>query len=171
MKNQIFTFLTTFAVIAVAFFAGRGCRNANFETTSRTDTVVVRDTIRDTVPVPVERRIVRVDTVWLRAVEIGAAADSVAGAVANLSPDSIAVELQVERKVYRTADYRAVVEGFRPELVEMEVFRTTVHVNSETVLRQKPKRWGVGIHAGYGISTRGAAPYIGVGVQYNILAW
>ena len=33
----------------------------------------------------------------------------------------------------------------------------------------KQKRWGLGINAGYGVSKSGLSPYIGLGVNYNIL--
>lgn len=33
----------------------------------------------------------------------------------------------------------------------------------------KQKRWGLGINAGYGISKSGLSPYIGLGVNYNLI--
>lgn len=142
------------------FFAGRGCGRdcggRQFETTTRTDTVVVRDTLRDTVLVPVERFAVRVDTVWMQA-----AGDTV----------RIEVEAPVERRVYATDDYRAVVEGFRPALVEMELYLKTARITSVATRTSPPDRWGIGIQAGWGLGPKGAVPYVGIGVQYNVLAW
>lgn len=143
----------------VIFFAGRGCRDGLPAIVTRVDTLVIRDTVRDTVFVPIARHIVRTDTVWMQV-----ARDTV----------RIEVEVPVERKIYETESYRAVVEGFRPMLVEMEVYRNTTLVTRETTFtpaRQKPGRWGVGIQAGYGISTQGLTPYVGIGVQYSILTW
>jgi hypothetical protein len=90
--------------------------------------------------------------------------------------DTVRVEVKVpvERKVYETENYRAVVEGFRPTLVEMEVYRNIPIITRETTLapaRPKPGRWGVGIQAGYGLTTLGPAPYIGIGIQYSIITW
>lgn len=143
------------------FFAGRGCGDTGRATSvvTRIDTLVVRDTIRDTVLVPVAQHIVRTDTVFMKA-----AGDTV----------FVAIEVPIEQKAYETADYRAVVQGFRPALVEMEVYRSTVRIDRDirqTIPLPQTKRWGVGVHAGYGITTKGAAPYIGIGVQYNIVAW
>ncbi len=141
--------------MAGMFFAGRGCgRNANrdadgkMHTVTRTDTVVVRDTLRDTVLVPFGRYIVRTDTVWMQA-----ARDTVP--VEEATPDSVRIALPIEQKVYSTDDYRAVVEGFRPALVEMEIFRNTTFVTRETTHTPPPRRWGVGIQAGYGFGPRG----------------
>jgi hypothetical protein len=136
---------------------------------TRVDTLVVRDTIRDTVPVPRTRHIVRIDTVWLRSVD-------------EKSPaDSIKVETPIEQKIYQTDDYRAVVEGFRPALVEMEIYRNTLHIDREThtttTITPRPKRWGIGIQIGYGYAPTAVAtgrnfhPYVGIGAQYNIIMW
>lgn len=131
----------------------RPCGTAKTET--RYDTVFVKDTIRDTVLSVCVSQIVRTDTVWLRA-----AGDTTL----------VEVEVPVERRTYETKDYRAVVEGFNPRLAEMEVYRNTVYVNkTETVLPRRPSRWGIGIQAGYGYTLSGPTPYIGVGIQYNII--
>ena len=34
---------------------------------------------------------------------------------------------------------------------------------------KKPKYFGIGFNAGYGISKNGLSPYIGVGINYNLL--
>ncbi len=155
MKN--FVIIALVAVAAGMFFAGRGClpREAG-RVTTRTDTIWVRDTLRDTVLVPIERYVVRVDTVW-----VPAARDTV----------RVEVALPVERRIYSTVDYRAVVEGFRPSLVEMEVYRSTASITKETIRSPPPRRWSVGLQAGYGITPRGPAPYLGVGVQYRLAVW
>ncbi|MDE6499836.1 MAG: porin family protein [Rikenella sp.] len=127
----------------------------------RADTVVVRDTIREPIPVPVVREIVRHDTIR---VPVG---DTLPG-------DSVAVSLPIERKTYRTDDYRAVVEGYRPSLVEMEIYRqsTTIATTTDRVITDK-KRWGIGIQAGYGynLGTNKPGPYIGLGLQYSLWRW
>jgi hypothetical protein len=129
---------------------------------TRVDTLVVRDTIRDTVPVVIERRMVRTDTVWLKS-----AGDTV----------FVEVEVPVEQKIYQTADYRAVVEGFRPRLAEIEIFRNTTYIKESTVTTQRLQRprWGIGVQVGYGIGLSGdrlsRTTYIGLGVQYNLITF
>jgi hypothetical protein len=167
---------------AAMFFAGRGC--AGDETgwgwgrgvfrgggwcraptvVTRVDTVIVRDTLRERVFVPVERRIARVDTVWLE--RLGG--DAVAG-TSLAEPNSgdtarVEVAVPIERVIYRTDDYRAVVEGFRPALVELDIFRTTTIVTKIPI----PRRWSVGLQAGYGLTPHGPAPYLGLGVEYRL---
>lgn len=127
----------------------------------RVDTLIKIDTLRDTVRVPVERYIARVDTVWLQS-----ARDTV----------RVEVEVPIERKVYQTDDYRAEIEGFRPSLVSMEVYRQTQYINTvQTVSVRETRRWGIGIQAGYGIGLQNgeikAYPYVGVGVHYSLFGW
>ncbi len=133
------THLIYAAVIAVLIFAL--CRRSRPlpAMKPRTDTVWIRDTIREKVFLPREVQIVRVDTLIVR--------------------DTIRVPIPIEQKIYATDSYRAVVEGFRPNLTALEIYRAT------PVITTRPSRWGIGVQAGYG--TAGA--YVGVGVQYNVL--
>lgn len=159
MKKRDLVYLIVTGLLVAAFFVARPKRTVVIET--RIDTLVVRDTIRDTVPVTVERLLVRTDTVWLRA-----AADTV----------MVEVEVPVERKIYETDDYRAVVEGFRPRLAEIEIYRNTLYIKESSVMsprkqRERPRRWGIGVQAGYGLTPDGISPYVGVGIQYSLITW
>lgn len=42
------------------------------------------------------------------------------------------------------------------------IYRDVVH---------KPKRWGLGLSAGYGVGKDGFTPVLAVTVNYNILEW
>lgn len=83
----------------------------------------------------------------------------------------VPVVVPIERRVYVTADYRAEVEGYRPRLVSMELYRQTQVVTETPVAR--PRRWGIGIQAGYGLAPRTGRwePYIGIGIQYSLWQW
>ena len=51
----------------------------------------------------------------------------------------------------------------------------TEYITKEIKTVTKPKRWGIGLQAGYGVSFSNkqikATPYIGIGISYNILTW
>lgn len=83
----------------------------------------------------------------------------------------VPVVVSIERRVYVTADYRAEVEGYRPRLVSMELYRQTQVVTETPAAR--PRRWGIGIQAGYGLAPRTGRwePYIGIGIQYSLWQW
>ena len=148
-------------LLATGFLVGRSLRPKCSAIKTRTDTVFVRDTIRDTILIPQTRYVVRTDTVRVQ-----------------IAGDTVFIDAQIpiERKEYQTDDYRAVIEGFRPELIAMEVFRQTrIVTQTQTVKVPAARRWGIGIQVGYGASISNArfvaTPYIGVGIQCSIFTW
>lgn len=150
--------LLCLALIAIGCAAGYCSRPKCPIITERIDTVIVRDTIRDTVLVYKKRFIVHIDTVMLKKV-----ADTA----------HIAVEVPIERKIYQTPYYRAEIEGFRPSLISMDVYRQTDYITkTERVSMPDTRRWGIGLSAGYGATIQGGnvrlSPYIGVGVHYRL---
>lgn len=159
MKNVVIAVIAL-ALIAVAFLLGRRSVKPEIVEIHRTDTVVVRDTVRETVLVPKIRYLTRVDTVLLLV-----PGDTV----------KVPVLVPISRKVYEGEDYRAVVSGFRASLDTLDIFRKTQTVTNTVVQRVevpgKPKRWGIGVSAGYALTPQGMKPYIGFGVQYNFLSW
>ena len=159
MKNVVIAVIAL-ALIAVAFLLGRRSVKPEIVEIHRTDTVVVRDTVRETVLVLKVRYLTRVDTVLLLV-----PGDTV----------KVPVLVPISRKVYEGEDYRAVVSGFRASLDTLDIFRKTQTVTNTVVQRVevpgKPKRWGIGVSAGYALTPQGMKPYIGAGVQYNFLSW
>ena len=159
MKNVVIAVIAL-ALIAVAFLLGRRSVKPEIVEIQRTDTVVVRDTVRETVLVPKIRYLTRVATVLLLV-----PGDTV----------KVPVLVPISRKVYEGEDYRAVVSGFRASLDTLDIFRKTQTVTN-TVVQQvevpgKPKRWGIGVSVGYALTPQGMKPYIGLGVQYDLISW
>lgn len=159
MKNVVIAVIAL-ALIAIAFLLGRRSVKPEIVEIHTTDTVAVHDTVRETVPVPKVRYLTRVDTVLLLV-----PGDTV----------KVPVLVPISRNVYEGEDYRAVVSGFRASLDTINIFRKTQTVTNTVVQRVevpgKPKRWGIGVSAGYALTPQGMKPYIGAGVQYNFLSW
>lgn len=121
---------------------------------TRVDTLVVRDTVTAYRPVPVNVYVV--DTLYLP-VEVPGQHDTVWAA------------LPWEEKEYRDTSYRAVVEGFRPGLKEIEIYNKTQVITVTERVKVPAPRWGWGIQTGVGWNPAGGvSPYIGVGIQYRI---
>lgn len=148
-------------VMAALFFSGVwiGGRGRKPGGTVR-DTVRVTfvDTVKFFKPVPRDSMVVRYLTVTK---------------VVNVSDTDtvrVEVELPVTQKVYGDSSYRAYVSGYGACLDSIFVFPKREVL---TILeRQKRKRWGIGISAGYGISFANRmrlAPYVGLSVYYNLL--
>ncbi len=166
------TFLQAASAIAVvAIIAGLGFLFGRYAYPKcpevlppRIDTVTIWDTLRIPPPPP--------DTMWLVRTEPARLpiADTVRDTV------YIMVEVPIERKVYTTDDYRAEIEGFRPELISLDIYRRTQFIDrTQTIKVPDKKRWGIGIQAGYGVTLRDGrivgAPFLGVGMQYNLVKW
>lgn len=76
--------------------------------------------------------------------------------------------------VYRDSSYQAWVSGVQPKLDSIKLYNKTIEREvTRYITKYKTKRWGVGIQAGYGISPsyKQLAPYIGVGISYQLLSW
>ena len=159
MKNVVIAVIAL-ALIAAAFLLGRRSVKPEIVKIHRTDTVVVRDTVRETVLVPKVRYLTRVDTVLLPV-----PGDTV----------EVPVLVPISRKVYEGEDYRAVVSGFRASLDTLDIFRKTQTVTNTVVQRVevpgKPTRWGIGVSAGYALTPQGVKPYIGAGISYSFITF
>ena len=86
--------------------------------------------------------------------------------------DSVEVNVAMESRTYSDSTYRAQVSGpaiggLHPTLDWVETYSRT----TTTMIKQKPSRWGFGVQVGYGASKEGLSPYVGIGVQYNILSF
>ena len=131
-------------------------RNAPADTV----TVIRHDTIKIDNPVPVVK--------YMKEKEYIKITDSL------LVHDTVThfVELPREYLVYKDTSYRAVVSGVQPRLDSIEIYQTsTTSTITKFVEVKKKTRWGIGVQAGYGWNGNKCAPYLGAGVQYNIVSW
>ena len=89
--------------------------------------------------------------------------------------DTVLVNLPIEQRQYSDPRYTAWVSGYRPQLDSIQIYQRTEYITKEIKTVAKPKRWGIGLQAGYGVSLHNGqvftAPYIGVGLSYSIFSW
>ena len=146
--------------IVAGWFIRKGIEKPMAEAVTVSDTLVVRDTVRERYPVYVERTVT--DTMLV----------ALTGTVTV--SDTVYVRLPREQKRYADTNYVAWVSGFRPSLDSIEVYPVTRYVTKTvTKMDDSRKRWGIGIQAGYGIGLTGGkvtgVPYIGVGISYDLI--
>jgi len=162
VKDTLVTILIVVAMLVITFFVAR------FTSPSKTRTEIQRDTI------------VRIDTfVSIPEPKIVRVVDSipVPYPVYKTKTDTLLVVdtlyLPRTQKHYKEAQYEAWVSGYQPSLDSIWVYNKTSEVNTISVPSRK--RWSIGVQAGYGVQLNPngvvAAPYIGVGVSYNLFSW
>ena len=75
-----------------------------------------------------------------------------------------------EYKEYQDSNYYARVSGVAPRLDELRIYPKTVY-ETKYIYRDvisKPRRWGIGVSAGYGVGKHGFSPVLAVTVNYNL---
>lgn len=130
-------------------------------------TTTVYDTIPDYYPEARDSVVVRYETHRL---PIDNTVSDVQDECATTYPDSADVVIPISQTEYADSTYHAWVSGYSVKLDSIYVFPRH---DITTIIQPtpKPKRWNIGITAGYGITPKGAQPYIGVGLTYSIFSF
>ena len=166
LRSKSWVFLVAFILIwsLAVFYAGRNwaIKRDISGYAERVDTLIVRDTIVQ--EKPVYRTISQVRTEYVP--------------VCDTIPiqDTLFVPVPIETKVYEDSLYRAEVSGYRASLDRLEIYQQErIITQTETNFVKERKRWGIGVQAGYGVSTPNGkpvlSPYIGIGVSYDLIRW
>lgn len=85
-------------------------------------------------------------------------------------------DIPIERKIYQDNNYRAVVSGYKPNLDTLSIYRkdSLIYTTIEreiTKYRNDYSRWSLGISGGYALTNNGLTPYIGIGINYDLIRW
>lgn len=75
-----------------------------------------------------------------------------------------------EVKEYKDSTYYAKISGINAYLEEIEVYPKTItqYISNTEKVYIQPKKWSIGIQAGYGITPKGLQPYLGFGVSRRL---
>lgn len=139
-------------------------RPTGSESTTKADTIFIRDTFLIRQPAPSAKRIT--DTLLLTVTQTDTLTIH----------DTLYLSLPMEQRVYSDDNYTAWVSGFRPSLDSLQIYpQTQLITNTVTYPKPRPKRWGIGLQVGYGATLNGnvvqTSPYIGIGVSYNLISF
>lgn len=150
-------------VNAIGYFVNEHRNAHSSEMKVKVDTLYVYDTIF--VEKPVIKKVEIIDTLLL----------AVPYTDTLMLHDTVLVHLPIEQRQYSDPRYTAWVSGYRPQLDSIHIYQRTEYITKEIKTVAKPKRWGIGLQAGYGVSLHNGqlfpAPYIGVGLSYSIFSW
>lgn len=171
-------------------FLANGCQQRRQQ--SPADTVIMRDTLRDTITVTVldtVPRLVSVRVIGSVDIPLPAPSDSDSARADSIPlPDSVPVQcpaavppassflsLPVVQKTYSDdSTYTAYVSGIAyhdyPRLDSLRLRRQTAveRIRETVTVRQRTSRFHVGLQAGYGLTPAGFQPYIGLGVGFRV---
>ena len=162
---NVLLLLAVICLIAGVAFRCKEEREAQTITHIDTTRVVVYDTVTYRQPIAVDSVVLRYETIKVRKV----VSDTVK--VMDSAEDSVSVEIPITQKHYADSTYSAWVSGYEPCLDSIKIYPRTEMVTITKQIQDKPKRCGIGIQCGIGYGKGGFSPYIGVGVQYNIIRW
>jgi hypothetical protein len=88
----------------------------------------------------------------------------------TVEADSVEVKIPITTKVYADSTYRLQVSGYEAKLDWIDTYSRTV--TREKIIREKAKKWGVSLYAGYGIGKNWElTPSIGVALTYNLFSF
>ena len=160
----VFGILLLFNIVnAIGYFVNEQRNSHSSEMKVKVDTLFIYDTI--IVEKPVIKKVEIIDTLLL----------PVPITDTLMLHDTVFVHLPIEQRQYGDTRYNAWVSGYRPQLDSIRIYQQTEYITKEIKTATKPKRWGIGLQAGYGVSLHKGqvfpAPYIGVGLSYSIFSW
>ena len=158
MRKSLVILCLYFLIGATCFLGGRiSAKKGGFETiVERVDTLVIRDTIVAYKPKYITKRVVETEYVPVpEYIERN---------------DTIYAVLEREQVMWEDRLARIYASGINPQVDSVMHYRTEKVINHIIPVKANP-RWGVGIQGGVGVGKGGLTPYVGVGVQYNILTW
>lgn len=158
--EKVMTILCVILLILVGILIGQKYRQKTpLEPTEiKVDTLFIRDTIMQYKPIFVDKT--KVDSVLILV------KDTI------VIRDSVYIYMDREKITWRDSLCEVYASGIMPQVDSVRHFREYQYVTIETAIPVKEKsHWGLGINAGYGVGQGGLAPYIGLGVSYNILSW
>ena len=153
MKKTVFT-LALLLLLGGIIYQQFPCKDSEkiittYDTIYSSNTIIEHDTLYLTQFVPIRQEVVRIDSVYVN--------------------DTIFVPIPIEQKVYLTKDYRAVIEGYKANLLSLEIYREQKHTfdsilvnQSTTITKYKRPRLTLSIGPGIGYDGRKLSPFIGI---------
>lgn len=89
--------------------------------------------------------------------------------------DTLYISLPIEQRTYADSTYTAWISGYRPKLDSIQIYpQTTTITNTMTITHSsKQPRFSIGLQAGYGATISNnqvkPAPYVGIGISWNLI--
>lgn len=158
MRYIIIIILSLIAGIVVGTCAG-----SNTKTETATDTLYIRDTVRQ--PVAHDSTIIR----YITRKVLLSKTDTITQCDTLHTSDTVLVTLPVTQKIYRDTNYTAWVSGYEASLDSITVTHKTIE-RTQTMQTKDKSKWSIGIQAGVGVDKSfNPTLYLGVGLTYKLI--
>ena len=176
MKKIISAARTLFIIIVVVLISHAACLLVGRRLRT-SDPEIIRDTttltlvVHDTIEVVKWKERVRVDTLLLAVVKdsLTTDTDTTISNKENVA-DSALVAVPISQVTCEGENYTAVIEGFRPRLVSIDIIQQTQYI--ETTKTIPPKKWSFGLtlgaSAGVFYTPKGIQPGAGLGASVGV---
>lgn len=154
---------------AVCLLVGRRLRTSEPEIIRDTTTLTL--VVHDTIEVVKWKERVRVDTLLLAVVKdsLTTDTDTTISNKENVA-DSALVAVPISQVTCEGENYTAIIEGFRPRLVSIDIIQQTQYI--ETTKTIPPKKWSFGLtlgaSAGVFYTPKGIQPGAGLGASVGV---
>lgn len=167
--RTLFIIIVVLISQAVCLLVGRRLRTSEPEIIRDTTTLTL--VVHDTIEVVKWKERVRVDTLLLAVVKDSLITDTDT-TVSNKEnvADSALVAVPISQVTCEGENYTAVIEGFRPRLVSIDIIQQTQYI--ETTKTIPPKKWSFGLtlgaSAGVFYTPKGIQPGAGLGASVGV---
>lgn len=154
---------------AVCLLVGRRLRTSEPEIIRDTTTLTL--VVHDTIEIVKWKERVRVDTLLLSVVKdsLTTDADTTVSNKENVA-DSALVAVPISQVTCEGENYTAVIEGFRPRLVSIDIIQQTKYIEATKTI--PPKKWSFGLtlgaSAGVFYTPKGIQPGAGLGATLGV---
>lgn len=147
----------------------RVCNEVMPDVVKDTITVTTYDTIAVYKPVPRDSIVLRYETVRL---PISQQTTDTTLCEENFAKcDSAEVVIPISQVEIADSLYHIWASGYKVGIDSVYVYPRTITNTITKTISTKPKRWHIGVSAGYGYTPQGFKPYVGVGLSYSIISF
>ena len=161
MKQLIYTLLIAFISCALGCYIGSKVYSyaTKYKYKTIVDTVTIYDTLVYREPIPKDSVILRYKTISVPVTYID---------TLQVIRDSISVSLPISQKHYAdSTSYDVWISGYEPCLDSIKVYNKVEQIT----IKEKQKKWSIGIQGGIGVTPKSVQPYVGIGISYNLFSF
>ncbi len=163
--RKVLSWVKLLLILAACVYIAQNLKRCEKSSTKQTvETVTVYDTIPYYYPVARDSVVIRYETHRLPV--SGDKSPKPEQKIDVEKADSVDVVIPITQKEYQDSTYHLWISGYAANLDSIHTF-TRHDYTTVKLPPSKPKRWHLGITAGFGVTPKGVQPYIGAGITYS----